>query len=347
LSVFWTLSAFSLTGLSTAATQAIARGDEGVYKRSFKLTVLGSLPISLISVPASAYYFIQHNQTLGFGLLLIALVGPFMQASFLFGIYLEAKREFRLYSLFGIILNLFPALLLLGTMFVSQDPLVFFGIYLLGNVIIGLLFGLWVYKRFKPNTKEAPDFFRNGSHFSAMNVLATISQQIDKLLVFHFLGAAQLAVYTFALAFPEQIKGLLNNIATLAFPKFSQRTPQEIEANLWHRLAYYTGFLALATIFYVALAPLFFQLFLPAYTDAIWYSQLFALSLMFVSNTIPLTVLQAQAAKRELYIFNIASPIVLIGTLVACTIFYGLLGVIVARIIGRVFSYQETVRALP
>ena len=338
LSVFWTLSAFSLTGLSTAATQAIARGDEGVYRRSFRLTVLWSIPISLISIPGAAYYFLQHNITLAIGLLIMAAIGPFMQASFLFGIYLEAKREFRLYSLFGIALNFFPALLLVLSMFLTKEPIVFFAIYLIGNVAIGLAFGWWVYFRFKPNDKVNTEYFKNGSHFSAMNVLATIAQQVDKLLIFHYLGAAQLAIYTFALALPEQAKGLLNNIGTLAFPKFSQRSAQEIEANLWRRMGYYTAFLVVVTLVYVLLAPIFFKIFFPTYSDAIWYSQLFALSLIFVSNTVPLTVLQAQAAKLELYIFNILSPIVQILALFVFILMYGLLGVIIARIVARIFN---------
>ena len=47
--------------------------------------------------------------------------------------------------------------------------------------------------------------------------------QSHRILAFHYLGAVELAIYSFAIAPPEQIKGVFKFLGTLALPKFSKR----------------------------------------------------------------------------------------------------------------------------
>lgn len=338
LSILWVLSAFCFTGLPTAVVQAVARGFEGSYLRSFRISLLWGIPMAVIALGTSGYYFLQGNSELGWGLLVITIFGPLFQPALLYGALLEGKRDFMRYALYGLALNIVPALLSVVTMFVTDEPIIFVAAYLIGNVVTGFFCNYFAYRVHKPNTEVSPDLTHLSFHFSVMNVLSTIAQQIDKLLVFHYLGAAQLAVYSFATALPEQIKGLFNNVSALAFPKFSTRSIHEIRANFWGRIAVFTLVLIIVTVAYVLVAPFVFHVLFPAYQDAIFYSQIFALSLIVVSNTVPLTLLQAQAAKRELYIFNILSPLLQIIVLFLLTVSYGLLGTILARIATRVIN---------
>lgn len=338
LSIFWTLTAFSLTGLPTALSRAIARGFDGTYRRAFSVSLVGSLPLFVIAFAMGAYYWWNDNLMLAAGAIIIAVLGPFMQASLLYGAFLEGKQDFKRMALYGIVLNGVAAILALGVMHFTDNPLAFLSAYLVGAVGSGLVLGLVSYRIYKPRGVVAPDFLSLSGHFSAMNLLATLSQQVDKLLVFHYLGAVQLAVYTFATALPEQVKTSVNSISTVAFPKFSSRPFSEIRKNFWNRLWLFTGLLGLIAITYVFLAPYLYAVFFPAYPEAVIYSQLFAISLLFVSNAIPLTLLEAQAAKRELYIFNIVSPLFQILALLVGIIYFGLTGVIVARIAGRMFN---------
>lgn len=338
LSIFWVLTAFCFTGLPAAVTQAVARGFEGAYLRSFRTSLVWSVPMATIALVASAYYFIAGNMQLGYGLLMIGIFGPLMQPALMYAAFLEGKRDFGRYALYGIALNAVPALLSFAAMFVTKDPLIFVAAYLVGNVGTGLILDLITYKRYAPNTKVNSELTNLGIHFSVMNVLGTIAQQVDKLVVFHYLGAVQLAVYSFATALPEQLKGVLSTVSSLALPKFVTRSMTEVRANFWGRMTQFTLLLVPVTALYILLAPFFFQLFFPAYADAIIYSQIFAVSLIVTSNTVPLALLQAQAAKRELYIYNVISPVFQIGSLFLLTISFGLMGTIFSRIGARVFN---------
>ena len=338
LSVFWILSAFCFTGLPAAVMQAVARGYEGSYLRSFRLSILWGLPLTFVASGTSIYYFLQSNNELGYGLLVIAFLGPLMQPALLYAAFLEGKKDFKRYSLYGIGVTAIASLLSCVAMFFTKSPLIFVTTYLLGTVASGFVFNYLAYRVHKPNISVSDELGRVGFHFSVMNVFVTIAHQLDKLVVYHYLGAIQLAVYTFATALPDQLKGFLSNISSLALPKFAVRKKEEISQNFWGRMALYILLIVPITAIYIVAAPFFFHLLFPLYNDSIFYSQIFALSLISTPNTVPLAFLQAHAAKRELYIYNLISPLFQIVVLIWLTIVFGLLGTIISRIITRFFN---------
>lgn len=339
LSLFWTLTAFSFSGLSSAVVRAIAQGKEGAYKQSFKYTIIGSIPMSLIACGISIYHFSHNNSILGFGALLIGILGPFFQLAYLYGSFLEGKKEFRYNSLFGIILNGIPAIALIASTFFVQNSLTFFLIYLLTHILTGSSLCFFTFRKFKPNTIKSDNLLEVGAHFSAMNILATISAQIDQLLTFHYLGAAQLAIYSFTKAIPDQLLALFNTAPSLAFPKFANRAAHEIAQTFWRKIIGFTLFAGLTSISFYFAAPYIFEYIFPKYIDSIFYTQIYAFALIPIATIIPVTVLQAHTAKRELYIFNIASATFNIVALIILIPKYFILGAVIAKIVSRVFNF--------
>lgn len=173
---------------------------------------------------------------------------------------------------------------------------------------------------------------------SVMNILFTISQQADKLLVFHELGPIELAIYSFAVSMPDQLRALIGNIEVLAFPKFAQRSIEEIMPTLGRRLFGFTALVTVGVVGYIAIAPYVFQYLFPTYMESAFFSQLYALSLIPVASIVPTSLLQAHAAKRELYIFNILIPVLQVVSLWLGIAYFGLIGAIAARIFTRFAS---------
>jgi O-antigen/teichoic acid export membrane protein len=339
LAIFWTLTALTMTGLPTAVAQAVARGYEGTFRASLSWSVLWGLPLLLTALCGAGYYALAGDRSLAIGLIIIALCGPCMQAAYLFGSYLSGKKAFKTVAYWSAIFAVAPALALGIAMLFTKDPLIFTLIYFIATLLTGFLLTLWTLAKFKPNKNIDPGFRNTGGHFSAMNLLSTLAAQLDKLVVFHYLGAFELATYAFATAIPEQIRGLFGNISVLALPKFVERSFKDIVRNFWTRVWLLTGVLIAVTFSYIVIAPYVFHLFFPQYAESIWYSQLYALALIPIGGALPVTLLQAHEAKRELYILNIFSPLFQIGALVILTASYGLTGTIIARILGRTTSF--------
>lgn len=339
LAAFWVLTAFSFTGIPTAMAQAVARGREGAYRTSLLTSLVWGVPMSVIAVCASAYYFVHANDVFGYGFLIIAVLGPCMQPASLFGSYLIGKKEFRAIAIMGAIYAVVPAIVIFAMMFLWHTPISFLFAYLAGAVGTGVALTIYTFYHYRPNHVPDEDLKNLGAHFSAMNLLSTLAAQIDKLVVYHYLGAVDLAVYAFATALPEQVRTALSGISTLALPKFVARPFAEIRANFWQRLWLYTGGLAVVALLYAIAAPYLFDLFFPAYREAVIYSQVYAFALIPIGSALPVTLLQAHEAKRELYILNIITPIFTILVLIVLTSMYGLMGAIIARIAGRAWGF--------
>jgi O-antigen/teichoic acid export membrane protein len=340
LSLFWTLTAFGLTGIPTALARAIAQAKDGAYWISLKLSLVGSLPILVLSLFFAGYYFMQGNMVLFGGALVIGFVGPGMQAAYLYGAVLEGKKAFRINAFSGIILNLIPFLGLFVAMQTTSQPVIFLLINLGLSVITASVISFFtIRKLLGPRIAiETREFKSLGIHLSAMNILATISQQADKLLVFHALGAAELAVYSFATALPDQLRTVFGNLETLSMPKFARRSIQEVFASLGMRLTIFSVIVTGIVVLYILAAPFIFHLLFPAYAESIFFTQVYALSLIPIGTVIPISLLQAHAAKKELYIFNTITPIFQIVAVVVGLYTFGLIGIIISRIASRVVS---------
>jgi len=335
ISVFSVLTISTLAGMSVAVTRAVAQGNEGSYALAVKTKMKWGLLGSLASLGLGGYYLIYHNPLLASAFFLVAFFLPVMDPFNLYDAFLSGRKLFKFSAFYNSLDQIFATACLVGTMFLTKNVLiiivVFFASWTVGNFTIYRI----ILKKFKPNKLVDQDTISYGKHLSVMQIINSIASYFDVLLVFHYLGAAQLAIYSFAIAPPEQLKGLLKTLESLLLPKFSQRTNEEIKATLMEKIIKFGLVIAVMTAFYILIAPFAFKLFYPQYAASVFYSQIFAISLIAAVGILPRVNLESQAAKRELYIYNTLSPIIQIALLFFMIYFYGLLGAILARVIGR------------
>ena len=151
-------------------------------------------------------------------------------------------------------------------------------------------------------------------------------------------GAAQLAIYSFALLPVQQISGLISgNISSLAMPKLSVRSEKQLKKTLPSKVMKFFLFIIPIIAIYVILAPSAFRLLYPQYPDSITYSQIFSLSLLLIPTSILGHSLIAKMKKREIAIIRFVSPTFRIILLLILAPLYGILGAISAILIGGIF----------
>lgn len=332
------LTALSLSGVATAVTRAAARGDEGALSQGFSLSMKWSLGIVIFGALASAYYFYTGNNFAGIGLALATVSLPFITAFSLYDPFLIGLKEFRLSALYSTVsLGLTALSLVVTLLFFSQRAIVLVAVYFVTNLISDALWYALSLRRAR-NNKHDPGMLRYGFHLSLMGVIGTIADKIDSIIVFSFLGPAQLAVYLYAIAIPEQIKGLLKNIGTLSTPAFARRSVTEIKKNIWHRILLLTGITFLIMCVYALAAPFIFKTFFPVYISSIPYSQVYAFSIVF-SGIVPImSIFQAHKHVKEQYILSNVGPIVLLVLFPLCTLYWGISGAIASQIIYRMVT---------
>ena len=338
LSIAGVLSVFALPGMMTSLTQAVARGFEGSTTPALRARLQWGTLGGLASLGVAGYYFVSGNLTLAVSFLIVAAFLPLMDA---FGIYeglLTGKKRFRELSTYSLAQKLVSVALMVGTMFATTNLSLILLSYFMPYAVLRYLFFRHTVKKYQQNASVDPEAVAYGKHLSLMSVVGPIANNLDKILLFHFLGAAPLAVYTIAIAPPEQLKGILKNINILALPKFSERSLGEIYAGMKNKVWKFGLLLIAVSLIYILIAPAIFRIFFPQYLESIPYSQVFSLSIVAVLLFLPLSVLQAHKRTKELYKFNIATAAFQTILYLVLVPLYGLWGAIAAWMIGRIFN---------
>lgn len=296
LSVIGILSVTTLPGVTTYMAQAIARGAEGTFMAGVRARMLWGLLGTAGAFAAAAYYLWNGNMQLAGAFAAAAAFIPFVETLGLYNTYLQSTRRFREAIEYFAIVQVGAAICLIGTMFFTTNLFALLFAYFLPPTVLRFFLLRQVLKRFPPNNQHDEHAIRYGTHLSIIGVLGQIVVYIDNILLFHFLGPIQVAIYSFALAPTEQTRALFSkNLPSLALPKLSNRTFAEIDSVLTRRMWMLAWVAALIAATYAILAPAFFSLLFPQYMDSVHLSQaLGAIIIIILPSSLLGTALQAK-----------------------------------------------------
>lgn len=335
LSYYSILAIAGLSGFSAATIRAVAREHEGEFLRSFKIQILGSLLGSMIAFGISVYYFINQNQTLGYGFLILGAALPFIESLALYGALLAGRKEFKRLAQYDVLAQILATVLILTGIYAGLGVVGLLSVFFASWILIRFLIFIYVYKKFSPNKEREEKTVRLGTHLTLMGFLTNVSSYLDKLIIFHFLGAAQVAVYSFAIAPTEQIKGFFKNINLLAIPKFSQRSESDLKKTMPRKMLIMILVILVMAIIYLISAPFLFKIFLPKYQASVSYSQLFMFSLIGAAASLPVSAMKSLSKIKSLYFYNTVSSILTIVLLIILIPLYGIMGAVIARLLSR------------
>jgi O-antigen/teichoic acid export membrane protein len=337
LSLAALLSIPTLGSITTALQRAIAKGDDGAAYAALKARLWGGVAAAALSLLASLWYFGHGNATLGMVLVIIALGMPLMESYGSYDAIFQGKHRYRASTFSFIFSSLTATLALIAAIFVSSGNV---------HVLLAAYFIAWAAGRFvswqvasrlltKDTERNPGEVTTYGFRLTAIGVVGAIAAQVDGVLLFHYLGPVELAIFSFATALPNQLRGVVSNIARLALSRFSSRSAEEIKTSI-HTKAFYLFLASLPIVAaYILAAPFIFQLLFPAYLSSVLPSQVFALSIVAVPAFLYVTALQSQRAEKLFAINDIAGSFLQIALSMALIPLFGLWGAIIARILGR------------
>ncbi len=335
ISIFGILAITTLQGINTAVTQAIVRGFEGDVRPGLKTRVVWGLLGTVASLITAGYYYFQANTTLALSFLIVALFVPFVDSFSIYSSVLHGKKNFKTFSIYNSISRVASAAAMILALFFTDNPLILLLIFFGANGLLNGLFLLITLAQNKLNELRDTETLKYGRHLSLVTVINFLAGQLDKILVFHYLGAVELAVYAFAVAPIDQIKGLFKNVNLLAFPKFAEADLNS-RKFLFQKMKKLALFIIAISLIYAALAPFLYKLVFPQYLGSIHYSQILALSLFAaILLEFPRNFMEAQGAKKEFYKYNIIINLFSLIALFPLIYFWGIWGAVIARTLTR------------
>jgi|CXWL01.1.fsa_nt_gi O-antigen/teichoic acid export membrane protein len=339
------LSAFTLTGMDGALSRTVAQGSEGALRAGFRAQLRWSMLIVLAGATLGAYYYIQENTTLALSFFIVGACAPLLEGFGLARSYLVGKQLFRESALQGLGRRLIPVLLMIVTVFLTQNPVTIILVYFVSNTFsAGLLYFLIIRHYRLPESQEQ-EMVEYSKHLSVLRSLADISGQLDKVLVWMYLGAAPLAAYALAQLPITHVQGLFKLFRSLTGPKLTLATFSDLQKTLPRKVLIFSLITAGIAGIYILIAPLLFSVLFPQYPEAVLLSQVLALSLLGASGIFYSQALTAHTKKRELYILSISQNILRLVLLVILIPLYGIWGAVASLLIHH-FYINVAIRIL-
>ncbi len=333
-------SSFSLTGLGQSILQTAAKKYYRFYQETIRLNFLYSLSIAFISLGGAIYYFINENIILSLGCILIAIFQPIISGFQNTQAFLQGSRRFREATIAQGIKVIAVSLLSIGTLFFTENIVVLLLVYLGSNSLVNIIFHIIYRPKQAEDTPEeiSLQYVAYAKSTSVRNIISSISNRLDTVLIFTQLGAAELAVYTIATIIPEQIKGSFKNLASLLLPKYAKHEDAAVlKRSVPKRSVQLFLLLLTVTILYIIAAPYMYELLFPKYQNAVLLSQITALAFPTFVLYIPYSILQSRLAESELHKITLYSSVFQVVTIFGFIFLFGLMGAIIAKLTYRIF----------
>ncbi len=334
------LSAFTLSGMGIALTRAVAQGNDSMLRTGFRTKMLWNIGIAVAAGVLATYYFINGNNELALGFLIVGAFAPLLEGFNLYEPFLTGKEHFKQSVLLGAWRKPLPVIALIVTAFLSQNPIVLVLIYFLSHTIsTGSVFLLVMRKYQIPRmTKKDGDSITYSKHLSVMRFLSITATNADKLLLFHFLGPVQVAIFTIAQLPVRYTRNALHQLRSLVMPKLAKRDFITLSQSMPQKVYLFILIAIVITIVYIIVTPFLFPLLFPEYPESVLLTQVLALSVLFLPHSMYTHALTAHEKTKQLYIVNLVTPTTRITLLITLIPLYEIWGAVYAILISGFFG---------
>ena len=335
----------SLNSISQSVLQTASKGYFDYYYSALRLGLWSNLGTTLTALCVGLYYLSHNNTLLGYGCLAIAAIQPFISNYFNIFSFLAGQQRFKTVAIFQTARIIIISAGSVGAILITQSVIVLFLTYL----ILQLLMNMIGHSLFKPAKRlivtPMPEeikkkYHQFAIHLSIQNGVLTAANRLDTLIVFQFLGATALAIYSVALIVPDQLKSTVKNFSTLLFPKYVHYTPTQLVRSIPGRSVQLFIILVILTTLYIMAAPFMIGWLLPKYASAIIYTQFLSLAIPSSILFIVQSAIKSQTNNAQLYYIQFSHACIKILLVFVGIYFFGIWGAIGAYVLS---SYVEVI----
>ena len=340
LSVVSVIAIFTIPGIDTALIRAIAKRREGMLllcaKEKFKWSLVGTF----VSLSISFWYFVHHNSILGISFFIASLFFFFPRIGNLFDAFWTGKKRFDIGNKYLTIINLLEAVILIPVIIFTKNLILIILAYFVSRSLFRMFF-LWLTIKQTKNKQTDKETLSFGKHLTLMQSIGLFANQLDKIILWQFLGPSMLAIYAFAQLPLDKAKAAIP-ISQLALPKLSEKNIKEIKRSILKKFYKLFFFSALLTAAFILTAPFIYKILFPKYQASVPYFQGLSLTLIFLPFSILGTSLIANMRQKELYFNAIIIPIFKISLFLILIPLYGIWGIVAALLISQTLGSSLT-----
>lgn len=342
LSLGASLSFLTLSGIGPVVIRLVAKGQENVLDYALRFQLKYNLLATATILVVGIYYGVKGNSLFAISLGILSLVIPMESAYHVFEHILIGRKRFDRLAIFTSFSSIASALATVVALFFTDSVLVLIIVYATLSFAPSYITYKLVTKnapKDKPSEEEIASLRRSSFHITGAGLIGAVAQYIDKIILFQVAGPASLAIYSFAIAGPERLKGLIKNWIGIGLPRLSGRDVIEIHAVFYKRVGLSIILGSIMAVTYIVFTPILFHLLLPKYLLSIHYSQVYALGLIFSPALVYIgNIFYSQNMLRSIYITSTVNQIVRICLFALLALLWQTWGLVIAFLISQIFG---------
>ncbi|MFN8255481.1 MAG: oligosaccharide flippase family protein [Bacteroidales bacterium] len=277
---------FSIPGLSGVVFRALARGFDGTYLPSVK----HSLKMGLIAVPVFLtigllYWF--SDAALGYSLIVLSVVFPFVYPFQLWTNLLQAKEKFKQLAVFNSIVLVINFIAIAIAIYIKPDNLfLIFTVSLLSTCILNLFFYFRT-KNLVSNSK-VEEGWKNSAYLLLLPLMFTqFYDYIDKIILKFFMGNVVLAEYTIAVLPGDKLRFFLAAFLIMYLPKLYRADTGHLIRFFRERFVFLLIFSFVFSFLLALILPYFIRFFYSSeFNSSILPAQIYLMILPFYFITV-------------------------------------------------------------
>ena len=343
VSIIGFISVTALPGMGQAVRQAVAENKDGFFIKAILTTFKWSFLGTLVLIFISTYYYIIGNISLAVASLVFAFAFPITSAGSLYAAFLTGKKNFRLASIYTTTAQLVSigATAFALLVFPNLVAIAFFAAW--STAVISVVLTIFAL-RYKTNNKDDRKLLGLGFHLSFSQIFTIGADYLDRFLIPIILGFTNNAIYAIAIIIPMQMHSFLKSFTVLGQPKVAQIDSNKVKKSLAVKSIQFEIIVAFVVFIYVVAAPTIFRILYPEYVEeAVFFSQLFSLSLLYYPGNILALLFVRERKAQALYKVNMTYALTTVVLLVLLVPSLGIMGAIVAKLASRAFQLATQV----
>jgi len=340
LSVLGILTLSTLVGMEPSLLRSVSRGFGNTLYAIMRVRILFGLLGTLGALAIATYYYLHNNHMLAGAFLLAAPFIPLLEPLTLYNTFIAGLGQFKAVATNKFIVHSTSLIFLVATLLLTDNLLFVLAAYLLPLCVMRSLLLVRSIRIYTPQGGTEPGAVRYGFQLSVLKSALGVTGHLQQIALYHFLGPVSVAVYYFANAPIEQVRGTLSNLQTLLFRKTAVDT--------WHigsirsllgKLAPSLLVLGGGTIAYILVAPLLFSVLFPTYIESVLYTQLLAPAILVTAiNMVLQTFAQSKGKVRMQYAVGIVHILTQILITIPLIAVYGLTGLVSGIYINKLLN---------
>jgi O-antigen/teichoic acid export membrane protein len=336
IALYSLLAIGALPGIETSLVQSVSRGYDAMLRVSMGVRARWGLLGTLAGILYAGYLFHQGSIILGILVVIAGAAVPLLEPATLYISFLNGKKRFKEWSAIDIGIQMFSITCLIGAMLLTKNIIALVLAYFVPLIIASAAATWYAERTYAQKSAQDPDFIQYGRSMTLFQIIGTLMGSIDQIVLYHFLGPAQVAIFALAMAVPNRMQSVFRTSGILAFPRYTERPPEEVTRSLPRKMILFSVGIIVLACAYVTFAPILFTYVFPKYLPSITYSQVLVFYTLS-AITYPFgAYLNAHKKVRDNYILAISGFSAKVLALIAFVPIWGIWGAVIGVLANSV-----------